>query len=60
MPKEHIGDGAYARKDDEGSLVITAENGMSITDGVYIDMDHIGNLLQFIKTHFPETWLRSI
>lgn len=60
MPKEHIGDGAYARKEDDGSLVITAENGFSISDEVHIDMDHIGNLIEFIRTHFPHAWNRTV
>lgn len=52
--KAHIYDGAYARIEDDGSLVLTAENGMEATDEVYFDSHHgVEFLLRYIKSNFP-------
>lgn len=56
LPKEYIGDGAYARVDEGPALVLTAENGISIIDEVAIDYQDIPKLLMFIKVHFPSAF----
>lgn len=59
--KAHLGDGAYARVEDDGSLVLTAENGYFITDEVHFDQAHgISNLLTYIRTNFPIQFSLSV
>jgi hypothetical protein len=43
VPKEHLGDGAYAEYDGYG-IVITAENGIVATDTVYLEPSVLKNL----------------
>jgi len=38
-PKEYLGDGAYARMNEDGDLVITAENGLYVTDRIIIERE---------------------
>jgi len=51
--KVYLGDGAYAEYDGYG-IVLTAENGVEVTDSVYLESNAWENLKRFvdsIKSH---------
>lgn len=48
MNKEYIGDGAYAEFDGYGILV-TAENGISIQERIYLEPNVLKNLIEYAK-----------
>ena len=59
--KEYLGDGAYARIEDDGSLVRTAENGVQITDEVCFAQAHsITALLNYIRANYPIQFSLSV
>ena len=45
----YIGDGAYAAISEEGTLVLTTENGISIQNIIVIEPEHYPELEGFIK-----------
>ena len=53
--KRYLGDGAYAEWDDFG-VILTAGNGISVTDSVYLEPDVYQALVAFVDAHTaPET-----
>jgi len=49
MKKIYLGDGVYANFDGY-HVVLTTENGIEITNTIYLDPDALSSLLEYIKT----------
>jgi hypothetical protein len=48
--KEYLGDGVYI--DFDGfQVVLTAENGISVTSTIYLDQAMIRGIIKFVKKH---------
>lgn len=47
-PKIYLGDGVYAQR-DMGQLILTAENGISITNIVVLEPEVWAALLEYMK-----------
>jgi hypothetical protein len=50
MSKKYLGDGVYADWEEDGSLVLTTENGVSIGNTIVLGEDEVEALLYFIET----------
>lgn len=48
VPKDYLGDGVYAECTGH-DVVLTAENGVAVTDLIYLDEQTIKALLRFIE-----------
>lgn len=46
MIKEYLGDGVYITKDDVG-LYLTTENGITISNTIYLEPETVFNLFNF-------------
>jgi len=44
----YLGDGVYIRFDGMG-YVLTAENGLNVTDTIYLEPDVLENLIVYVK-----------
>lgn len=52
--KQYLGDGVYAEwRMQEGTLVLTTENGVSITNTIYLEPDVLDALARFIDKVVP-------
>lgn len=51
--KVYIGDGAYAEYDGNG-INLTAENGICVTNTVYLEPEVAAQLVRFMQKHFGE------
>lgn len=51
--KIYLGDGAYAQWHGYG-VELTAENGITATDTIFLELEHIEKLIQFIKAKKAE------
>lgn len=49
MEKMFLGDGVYAHIDDIGQVVLTTEDGISITNTIVLENEVIGNFLTYLK-----------
>jgi hypothetical protein len=47
--KTYLGDGVYADLDDFGSIILTVENGIDITNTIYLEDEVIEVLLNFVN-----------
>jgi hypothetical protein len=45
--KEYLGDGVYV--DYDGDLILTTDNGIEITNTIYLGQYEINNLVEYIK-----------
>ena len=54
-PKTYLGDGAYAEWDERG-LVLTAENGIEVTDTVVLEPEVLVALIRYLSAAAPEVW----
>lgn len=50
FPKIYLGDGVYARAEDE-FFILTTENGLQTTNTIYFDASTFYNLLDVIKVY---------
>ena len=51
MSKKYLGDGVYADwREEDGALVLTTENGVSIGNSIVLGEDEVEALLYFIET----------
>lgn len=50
--KTYLGDGAYAEFDGDG-IMLTAENGVSVTDRVYLEPEVYRALVRFVDSLRP-------
>ena len=49
MKKQYLGDGVYVEVDSAGRIVLTTENGIEVTNTIYLDLDILAELNNFIK-----------
>lgn len=49
MEKMYLGDGVYAHIDDIGQVVLTTENGVSITNTIVLENEVISCFLIYLK-----------
>jgi len=48
--KEYLGDGVYADiREGDGSIILTAENGIRATDTIYLEPAVLGALFAFVE-----------
>jgi hypothetical protein len=47
MPKEYLGDGAYIDNDGFG-LILTTENGISVTNSIYLEPQVYEALVRYV------------
>ena len=47
--KKYLGDGVYAVEDDAGTIVLTTENGIDVTNTIYLDPDVINALQDYLE-----------
>lgn len=59
MSKVYIGDGAYAEFDGFG-VALTAENGTSVTDRVYLEPEVIVSLMKMLAQNFDTEKLVAV
>ena len=56
--KEYLGDGCYVNYDGE-SIILTTENGVSVTNEIYLDPEAMVNLSRYCDrvagTHFTRS-----
>lgn len=50
MSKVYLGDGVYCERDEWGNLVLTTENGLSITNTIHLDPDVQSQLVRLFFT----------
>lgn len=53
MSKQYLGDGAYAEVEGD-DLKLTTENGIYVTNVIYLDKEGVQKLLAFIYAHNEE------
>jgi hypothetical protein len=46
--KIYLGDGAYAEITEQGDLRLTAEDGITITDAIHLDLHAVDELNKFL------------
>ena len=49
MPKDYLGDGVYADWTDDGALMLTTEDGVSVQHRIYLELEVIAALQRFIQ-----------
>jgi hypothetical protein len=54
MGKQYMGDGVYAEENDIGQIVLTTENGETVTNTIYLESDVTNNLINFIGQRSPK------
>lgn len=47
--KSYIGDAVYARIDEYGTLVLTTENGIRVTNEIFLEPEVWNELLRFME-----------
>lgn len=52
--KEYIGDGAYAELLDDGTIILTAEDGIAVTNRVVLESDVWNALLAYVRRTAPK------
>jgi len=55
--KKYIGDGVYASRDNNGIVCLTTENGYSVTNTIYLELETIESLIRFLKEDNDDEWL---
>jgi hypothetical protein len=54
MNKEHLGDDVYAQMDETThELILTTRDGDEVHDAIILSPLVVGQLLVYIKTHYP-------
>lgn len=53
VKKLYLGDGVYADVDEHGQVVLTTENGITVTNTIVLENEVIRNFLTFLK-HLKE------
>jgi hypothetical protein len=55
MEKTYLGDGVYAEADDDGlSVTLTTENGLAITNSIYLEAEVLDALDKFVRAWIYE------
>ena len=49
--KVYLGDAVYADIDDMGRLVLTTNNGFQTTNEIIFELEVLGYLLDYVKSH---------
>ena len=49
--KEYLGDGCYAEIDESRMLRLTTENGISVTNEIYLDGNVLKSLEVYLKSY---------
>jgi len=47
--KQYLGDGVYVRIDEYFQIELTTENGISVTNTVYLELQVLSNFLEYLK-----------
>jgi len=47
--KQYLGDGVYIALDSFGSVVLTTENGIEVTNTIVLERETLAKLLQWLK-----------
>lgn len=47
--KEYLGDGVYIELNDFSQLVLTTENGISITNTIFMEPDVLAAFLEYVE-----------
>jgi hypothetical protein len=47
--KAYLGDGVYAERDENGRVVLTAENGISASDTIYLEPEVLQQLIEWAQ-----------
>lgn len=58
MRKQYLGDGAYSEFDGAG-VTLTTEDGISVTNTVYLESDVLAAFLKMLPQHFKLEWLKE-
>jgi hypothetical protein len=53
LKKTYLGDGVYARHEDDDSIVLTAEDGMQVRDEIVIEFETYNALIQYACRVWP-------
>ena len=51
--KTYLGDGVYARHEADDSIVLTAENGVSVSDEISLEFEVYNALIQYACRVWP-------
>lgn len=51
MNKQYIGDGVYIEYDNYG-VILTTENGIEVTNKIYLEAEVLNNLNEYLKMMF--------
>jgi hypothetical protein len=55
MQKTYLGDGVYAEADDDGlSVTLTTENGIAVTNTIYLEAEVLDALDKFVRAWIYE------
>jgi hypothetical protein len=49
MTKTYLGDGVYAELDEFGCVILTTEDGISVTNRIVLDLQVLGALKDFLS-----------
>lgn len=51
--RKYLGDSIYADFNDHGQIVLTTENGITVNNKIYLELEVMDNLLNYL------TWLKE-
>jgi uncharacterized protein YuzE len=46
--KEYLGDGVYVEIDEHGDIVLTTENGIEVTNRIYLSKETYASLAEYL------------
>lgn len=49
MDKEYLGDGVYIEGFDSGELILTTENGVEVTNSIYLEPEVVTALQTYLR-----------
>jgi hypothetical protein len=59
MSKAYLGDAVYAEFDRYGALVLTTENGISVTNTIVLEPEVLEQLAVYLKAAAKRKWTTS-
>lgn len=57
--KEYMGDGVYAEANEHGGVMLTTEDGVSVTNSIYLEQEVIAGILRFLGRFYDRDALRA-
>lgn len=49
--KEYVGDGIYIQKGEYNEIVLTTEDGITVTNTIYLEAQHLKFIITYIDRH---------